>query len=350
MPLIQMTDRQPDFVVPRVEGHFGDCEDVCSDMGARQFDALVTDPPYGLEFMDKDWDKVIPGKAVWEAIKWTIKPGGWGLIFGGTRTYHRLACAVEDAGFEVRDCVMWLYGTGFPKGKGCLKPAWEPVLLCRKPGPKVLPLGIDECRVPSNGENPTARRYASGGLSQDTQDGNTGIGYKKANYGKYAKENSDRAALGRYPANVVHDGSDEVLEAFAAFDGKLHGAGKAVERGKLNHAGVDDGIIYREGLGESAFRYGDSGSAARFFYCAKASRAERGEGNTHPTVKPLALMGWLVRLVCPPGGKVLDPYFGSGTTGLACRNLGRNCAGIERDLAAFEIARKRICGTQGQIG
>jgi DNA modification methylase len=379
----------------------GDCLDVLRAMPAGCVDAVVTDPPYGLEFMGKEWDAFAPKRthyhleradtrknisdddskpasrhhvayklghpvfhrcrlcdkrkfsgspcrcdnpewieevpegtptraaafqsfnAAWAAAALhALKPAGYMLAFGGSRTYHRLACAVEDAGFEIRDCIMWLYGTGFPKGKGCLKPAYEPVLLCRKPGPKVAPLGIDECRVgtetrvdPRCGLK-TASVALGGGWQQDA---------------------TPKPCNGRWPANVVHDGSEDVLGAFAEFGEKGGGFGSKNRAEGNGVYGKFSGATKGKVVG-----LGDAGTAARFFYTAKASRSERGDGNTHPTVKPLALMRWLVRLVCPPGGLVLDPFLGSGTTALAALAEGRRCIGVERDAAYCAIARRRL--------
>lgn len=304
-------------------------------------DAVVTDPPYGLSFMGKDWDHGIPGVPFWEAIFRTLKPGGYATIFGGTRTYHRLACAVEDAGFEIRDCLMWLYGSGFPKGEGCLKPAWEPVLLCRRPG-RVLPLGIDECRIPlATGEVISVGHTNPGGTKhpgwarpwmQDKEkvEATKSRAIDKAN------------AEGRYPANVVHDGSDEVLEAFAAFGERATSKPGTMDCGRSKRNAMNasrDGSLCKP---RECPAYGDAGTAARFYYCAKASKAERGEDNTHPTVKPLALMRWLVRLICPSGGTVLDPFAGSGTTALACLHEGRDCILIEKEPPHCDIIRKRL--------
>lgn len=294
----------------------GDCTELLPMMPEGCVDAVVTDPPYGLVeprsgasdfrprtdsqkaarrggFMGKKWDAEVPGAAVWAAVLRVLRPGGYMLCMGGSRTYHRLACAVEDAGFEVRDCLMWLYGTGFPKGKSCLKPAYEPILLCRKPGRQVLPLGIEACRV----------------------------------------------GCGRWPANVCHDGSDEIMDAFAEQSKAMgvHGAGHSgyrKARGKYRPSSYHI-------TGAELFRYGDGGTAARFFYCAKASKAER-DGNPHPTVKPLALMRWLVRLVAEPGGLVLDPFAGSGSTGVACVQEGRRFVGIEREAEYLAIAERRL--------
>jgi site-specific DNA-methyltransferase (adenine-specific) len=266
-----------------------------------------------------------------EAALRVIKPGGYMLAMGGSRTYHRLACAVEDAGWEIRDCLLWLYGTGFPKGQGCLKPAYEPILLARKPGPRVLPLGIDECRVP------TAEPLSFGG---STPGGN----FRDDAYQWGNERSTEQHPAGRYPANVLHDGSEEVLEAFAASGERGGGfgivgsdqGGVIAAQGKNKYHRKD-----RKDAGETV-GYGDTGTAARFFYCAKASKGERGEGNGHPTVKPLALMRWLVRLACPAGGIVLDPFAGSGTTGLAALQEGRRAVLIEREPAYCEIIRRRL--------
>jgi DNA modification methylase len=372
--------------MPDVRVIQGDCLDVLPALGAGSFDAVVTDAPYGLEFMGKEWDafkdsgtsrllhspkdegreftnasghmwdntKSLPrfpraGRAFgawcqqWAAAALrALKPGGYMLCFGGTRTYHRLACAVEDAGFEVRDCLMWLYGSGFPKGKGCLKPAWEPILLARRPGPKVLPLGIDECRVPAGG--PTERPP----LSTNKHEGyrrpwNADPEARAACEARREEAHDKRDAIGRYPAHVVHDGSPEVLEAFAAFGEKTSGSGTAFRRTVGGFAREMEGRTDRPAVvPDSPGYYGDSGTAARFFYCAKASKADRGQGNTHPTVKPTALLRWLVKLVCPPGGLVLDPFAGSGTTGVACLREGRSAVLIEREPAYVEIIHRRL--------
>ena len=344
--------------------HNGDCLEVLRAMPDGSVDAVVTDPPYGLVepravdgfgsmqrrggtrtddekarhrggFMGKAWDSGVPGVEFWVEAWRVLRPGGYLLAFGGTRTYHRLACAVEDAGFEVRDCLMWLYGTGFPKGKGCLKPAWEPILLARKPGPRVMPLGIDGCRIPAP---PWLK-----------QDGAGGHGFKTGKFmgGPGAGETADvgrlrESSAGRYPANVLHDGSDEVAEAFAAFGEKTRGAWDG-NRTVSKFQGVYQPF---KGKRENA-RAGDTGTAARFFYCAKASKRERGEGNTHPTVKPLALMQWLVRLVAGPGEVVLDPFAGSGTTGLACLAEGRRAVLVEREPVYCDVIRKRLAHASG---
>jgi hypothetical protein len=285
-------------------------------------DAIVTDAPYGLGFMGKGWDHGVPGAPYWEAIGRVCKPGGYLLAFGGTRTWHRLACAIEDVGWEIRDTVLWLYGSGWPKGVGCLKPAWEPILLCRKPRPRVLSLGIDAARTPL--------AFAPGDAVR-------------------SPDSARHDARGRYPANVAHDGSDQVLEAFAAFEecGGGGGSTRTSSLGRMNDDGWTPTV-------QSISRPIDSGTAARFFYCAKASKAERGSSNNHPTVKPLALVRWLVRLVCPPGGTVLDPFLGSGTTALACLHEGRDCVGVEREPAYHAIASRRVAEEQakrdGKVG
>lgn len=357
MPAVAHTDSPPAPAAPAKPGwalHLGDCLEVLPTLEAGSVDAVITDPPYALVeprsggnfyhrprtdeekaarrggFMGKAWDRELPGVQHWQAVLRTLKAGGYLLSFGGTRTYHRLTCAIEDAGFEIRDCLMWLYGSGFPKGRGCLKPAWEPIVLARKPGKGVLPLGIDECRVP--------------GEPWIKNDGAAGAGFKSGKFcGSMGSGQPTRAggvrqgSSGRYPANVCHDGSDEVMEAFAEFGERKSGGGPrpGTPRSRKN--------TYGEPTVSQSPAYGpNAGTAARFFYCAKASRRERGEGNTHPTVKPLALSRWLARLVCPPGGTVLDPFAGSGTTGVACLLEGRHFIGIEQDPAYHKIASARI--------
>lgn len=393
-----------------------DCRDVLRSMADNSIDSVVTDPPYALVsivkrfgkpgsapavgndayqrasagFMGKQWDtgETAFSDEFWAEVLRVLKPGGHVVAFSGTRTYHRMAVAIEDAGFEIRDQLGWLYGSGFPKshdvskgidraagvdsgtayvahgnnavfgnGKGkargvdrtpgarlsgspatpdaikwqgwgtALKPAWEPICLARKPlsestvAANVLrwgtgALNIDGCRVGSE-----AITIRGGG-------GGAGTGW-----GEVAS-----SPLGRWPANIAHDGSDEVLAGFPAD--------------------------------------GDE-SAARFFYCAKASRADRDEGlggfaevetaamqgnmttgqrlagngtpistpkraNTHPTVKPTALMQWLCRMVTPPGGTVLDPFMGSGSTGKAALREGFDFVGCEREDEYMPIAKARV--------
>jgi site-specific DNA-methyltransferase (adenine-specific) len=362
--------------------HHGDCREVMATLDAESVDAVVCDPPYGLSFMGKGWDHGVPGEEFWTEALRVAKPGAHLLAFGGTRTYHRLACAIEDAGWEIRDCVMWVYGSGFPKshdvskaidkaagaergrstvlsksvstcyaqdewtrlnagtvldpeaitqeaaqwsGWGtALKPAWEPIIVARKPlcgtvADNVLTHGtgginVGGCRVGT--ESTVVSRKTVGAMM-----GSNGI------YGGSNGLRDTGSNAGRWPANLIHDGSE----------------------------------------GPSSLL----GSAARFFYCAKASKADRDEGceglivkdvhrygaglgegidpnaparnrNHHPTVKPTALMRYLCRLVTPPGGVVLDPFTGSGSTGKAAVCEGFDFVGIEREAEYVEIARARI--------
>ena len=337
----------------------GDCREVLARIPDGVVDSVVCDPPYELGFMGKVWDAsgVAYDVNLWGEVLRVLKPGGHLLAFGGSRTYHRLACAIEDAGFEIRDQIMWVYGSGFPKslnvGKqpGCeewegwgtaLKPAHEPIVVARKPlvgtvAANVLEWGvggmnIDGCRVgrADGDESHAGHRTATFG-TQNTLSGGDGSGGWSQNDG------------GRWPANLIHDGSDEVLELFPE------------ER--------------------------QSGSAARFFYCAKAGKKERNHGlddmpdrrqdeddyvragttnprnrsqlarkNHHPTVKPVALMRYLVRLVTPPGGTVLDPFTGSGTTGIAAKLEGFGFIGIEQDPDYLAIAKARIASWDNERG
>jgi site-specific DNA-methyltransferase (adenine-specific) len=335
--------------------YLGDCLEVMAGMEPDSVDAVVTDPPYGLGFMGKAWDGMPPGPETAAAMLRVLKPAHYLVAFGGTRTHHRLMCALEDAGFEIRDTLMWLYGSGFPKGKGQLKPAWEPIVLCRKPGGKVRALGIDECRV-ETADNLNGGAYAENGTERDD-----GWGMQRGQAGEYQQP------AGRWPANLILD-----EEAGAMLDGQsgdIHGGGpeKRSGIGYGSSAQGQDGLERRD----------EVGGASRFFYCPKASRAERNEGcegqearvaqeygmvtavddrpgstqgertntpqaNHHPTVKPVDLMRWLVRLMSPEGGTVLDPFTGSGTTGVACALERREFIGIEREAEYLEIAKARI--------
>lgn len=356
----------------------GDCREVLATMEASSIDACVTDPPYhltagkpggtgvaslnlkspagrsriGTGFMGKAWDggDVAFQPETWAEVLRVLKPGAHLLAFGGTRTYHRLACAIEDAGFEVRDQLAWIFGSGFPKSHNqpggwgtALKPAHEPILLARKPlagtvAANVLKhgtgaLNIDGCRVGTGDDK------ASGGNSGQTKT-------QALHAGGIRVSSPTDYTLGRWPANVAHDGSDEVLEAFARFGERTSGSGAVKRASSADHFGNRGSAYGAESrpAGTAMISHADTGTAARFFYEGKATKEERGEGNNHPTVKPLALMRWLCRLITPPGGTVLDPFLGSGSTALAADQEGFNCIGIEQSAEYLEIARRRIAG------
>lgn len=330
------------------------------------------------------------------------KPGAHLLAFGGTRTFHRLAVAIEDAGWEIRDTIMWVYGSGFPKSHNlegdkqgwgtALKPAWEPIIVARKPLTGTVSanvqqwgvgaINVDGCRVAFAGTQDAAAAAANAAMRASADQnanrkvyGGFKIGHGPESIPAYVNGIEDR---GRWPANLIHDGSDEVLAGFPGDAGAcarasgptLRDGNDSVARGHFN--GMD---------GAPAF-HGNSGSAARFFYCAKASAADREEGlqdialrltgtsgaaaaaaaargeeyagdtiglnhthrvrNHHPTVKPTALMRYLCRLVSPPGGLILDPFTGSGSTGKAAALEGFRFAGMDLSPEYIEIARARI--------
>ena len=398
----------------------GDCREAMRTMPDNSVDAIITDPPYELGFMGKSWDStgIAYDVTVWQECLRVLKPGGHLLAFGGSRTYHRLACAIEDAGFQIRDQIMWVYGSGFPKSlnigkaidkaagaerevvstyethdirnaglmdrKGsmtvevttpataeakqwdgwgtALKPAHEPIVMARKPlegtvANNVLVHGvgginIDGCRV---GMSDKDKEQSLNNWKPN------GYELKESIY-EFGTEivATEQNTQGRFPANFIHDGSDEVLELFP--DSK---AGKP-----RNDRGT--GGIWSESVGVPCGpQYGDIGSAARFFYCAKANKKDRNEGldefpmikggsmngvetrpnkptnhpiraNHHPTVKPTDLMRYLCRLVTPPNGTVLDPFTGSGSTGKASTLEGFNFIGIEQSAEYVEIATARI--------
>ncbi len=415
----------------------GNCLEVMKTMEADSIDSIVTDPPYELGFMGKSWDSsgVAFNVEVWQEALRVLKPGGHLIAFSGSRTYHRMAVAIEDAGFEIRDQIMWVYGSGFPKshnisktldksennevwennaygggnskcdkcgkwmisGSPCqcpkpivefkteaakqwqgwgtaLKPAHEPMVLARKPligtvANNVLTYGvgglnIDGSRVGTEGG--TARDGKATMPNDSGWENMRGHGVAELN-------------AGRFPANFIHDGSDEVVGLFPNVKGQV-GMTKDVGGHRFIVGDLDSVQKFTKGTT-------DSGSAARFFYCAKASKKDRNEGldgfevktaaeltgrkenskglsgsevhgnstnpfanggsvlpraNHHPTVKPTSLMQYLVRLVTPPNGIVLDPFLGSGSTGKAAMYEGFNFVGIELTPEYLPIAKARI--------
>jgi DNA modification methylase len=462
----------------RVEIVNGDSLLVLQLLDDNSVDAIVTDPPYGLAFMGKKWDYDVPSEELWRQCFRVLKAGGHLLCFAGTRTQHRMAVRIEDAGFEIRDMIAWVYGSGFPKSldvskaidkmdaaqeqqarryrftewvrstgitskqideatqtnmgghyttaasqpaimtrehlEACrhllgdipewvereadirsvesknfaerevvgqkiingeegtaggykngiasiqgadisinrsiditiaatpeakqwegwgtaLKPALEPITVARKPligtvAENVMEWGtgglnIDGCRVGTSGA-----RFNGRNVDSDI-------------YGKYGTSKPKEVYdYGRWPANLIHDGSEEVVGLFPdTKSGKMGPWNNRTTNGSPN--GIYGKFDEEHPLSET---YGDSGSAARFFYCAKASKRDRDEGNNHPTVKPTDLMRYLCRLVTPPDGTVLDPFMGSGSTGKAAVLEGFRFIGIEREEEYCEIAKARI--------
>lgn len=367
-------------------------------MEPESIDAIVTDPPYhlttgkkggtgpaslnpnspagrsriGTGFMGKAWDggDISFRPETWAAALRVLKPGGHMVVMCGTRTEHRVACAVEDAGFEIRDRLLWLYGSGFPKSHNlhdkwegwgtALKPAMELGVLARKPLIGTVAdnvarygtgaLNIDGCRV----EYANAADQAAA-IPQGRATSKIGALAGGTQNDRERSEFVPRNDLGRWPANVIHDGSEEVLEAFPNAPEQIADASSSDSRktqnvyGAMKRGNGRDGEASADSDNEGAVgfkmklgaRRGDAGSAARFFYCAKASTRERN-GSKHPTVKPLALMRWLVRLVTPPGGVVLDPFAGTGTTGQAAIEEGFQSILIEREHEYIADIRRRL--------
>jgi site-specific DNA-methyltransferase (adenine-specific) len=382
----------------RVALHAGDCLEVLARLPEASVDSVVTDPPYGLQFMGRKWDKLwrngteadkayverTDGELTSRARKlpdysaskpaqmqefheaWArevlriLKPGGHLVAFSGTRTYHRMACAIEDAGFEIRDQIGWTYGSGFPKSldvskqiskaedsgckrEGCfdkaeewkgwgtaLKPAWEPICLARKPlattvSQNVLEYGtgainIDGCRIAGE----PVPMFATTGGRKLTFDGRP----------QHVQRDGD-STIGRWPANLIHDGSEDVMAGFP----------ETVQSGFRSNGSTQSGSAFHNNDGVGARGHDDVGSAARFFYTAKADNDDR-LGSKHPTVKPVDLMQWLVRLVTPKNGTVLDPFAGTGTTGEAAWREGMRAVLIERESEYLaDIARRMELAT-----
>lgn len=410
----------------------GNCLDVLRTLEPDSIDACVTDPPYGIGFMGREWDTFKPGKeqkrivtnrakdsdnpnlkgrtrgpasspsaveydytigglrafqvftAEWavEVLR-VLKPGAYLVVFAAPRSYHRMACGLEDAGFVIRDKFSWLFGQGFPKnynlgdGKGtALKPAHEPIALAWKPFKGSIKachekhgtaaLNIEACRLEGT---PRATGNREGEASAERS-------YAERGSTNFAMKPGPRGGdeMGRWPSNVLLD-----EDAAAMLDEQT---GELVSGAVRTIAGESFGGAWRESEGRNdaakrtvdTFRPASSGGASRFFYVAKPSREERDfgtegltlrprdesrkdgnpggdnprnrglqpRGNFHPTVKPVELMRWLVRLVTPPDGLVLDPFLGSGTTGMACQYEHRRFLGIEREADYIEIAKRRI--------
>jgi len=338
----------------------GDCLTVLPTLGP--VDAIVTDPPYHLlttvkrfgqpnsalptsavhgrvarGFMGQQWDggDIAFRPETWATIGAALKPGGYLLAFGGTRTWHRMACAIEDAGFVIQDTIAWVYGSGFPKNKTLLKPAFEPIVMAYKPGGK-RELQIDECRIAANGETfGNADEYAARSRKKNE-------GWVRPHHGGQDDQERARQAimkaetLGRWPANLCHDGSDGVLALFP----QTKGGQSREDRGIGGMWAAGNGV-------PCGPQYGDTGSASRFFFSAKAGAEDRW-GSRHPTVKPVALMKWLVQLVTPLRGIVLDPFAGSGTTGVAALAADRNAILIERESNWFADIQERIAFYEGE--
>lgn len=403
----------------------GDCLVRLKELESNSVDAIVCDPPYGLSFMGKKWDYDVPSVDIWKECLRVLKPGGYLLSFAGTRTQHRMAVNIEDAGFEIRDMIAWVYGSGFPKSlnigksvdklhgnerevvggymhggtrqsgikgkdlgqvwhkvtKGTsewegwgssLKPALEPITVARKPLEKGLTIAqnclkwgvgginIDGCRVETDIEDKNIR------VNEINPPSPNSIFFKDK---KLTKPRGPEVT-GRFPANLIHDGSEEVVGLFPQTKGEIGRVGRK-SGGNYNASSFKVGIVTETGRR-------DSGSASRFFYCAKASKRERNIGcegleltrhadrniddgvggdnprnrtntpkqNFHPTVKPIALMEYLVKMVSREGQVVLDPFMGSGTTGMACKKLNREFIGIEMMPEYMEIAKCRIEATK----
>ena len=332
----------------------GDCLEVIPRLVADgvTVDSVVTDPPYHLSgmhtragnavatgplsaahrrlatgFMGQQWDggDIAFRPETWATIGTVLKPSGYLLAFGSPRTHHRLACAIEDAGFVIDNCLMWVFATGFPKGRTQLKPAYEPIILAYRPGGKRT-LSIDECRIPLEGD------YKCGANGRPSQ---TGLG------DNYDPTTANRhSEVGRWPANLCHDGSDEVL---ALFPQSVGGVFPAVQK---RHD--PSSYSFAKGNIAPARAMNDGGSAARFFFSAKAGNEDRF-GSKHPTVKPVALMQWLVQLVTPPNGLVLDPFAGSGTTGIAGYLASRRAILIEREARWYRDIQRRLREHHGLV-
>jgi DNA modification methylase len=318
--------------------HHGNCLDILRTMPDCSVDAVVTDPPYGLSFMAKRWDYDVPSTEIWAECLRVLKPGGYLLAFAGTRTQHRMAVRIEDAGFEIRDMLAWMYGSGFPKSHNldgehqgwgtALKPAMEPITMARKPFKATVAqnvqewgtgaINIDGCRIELTGEEDLTEIHKS---NKSTFSANA----KDWTTTKYKHE-------GRWPANVLHDGSAEILQGMGE-------AARFFYTPKACKDDRDDGCEMMD-----AKQYSHDGREKRLenAYQRNDSQAR----NFHPTVKPTDLMRYLCRMVTPTGGIVLDPFTGSGSTGRGAVLEGFRFIGCEMDADYIEIAKARILAAE----
>ena len=355
----------------------GDCRELLRDLPDACIDAIVTDPPYELGLMGKPWDSsgIAYNVAMWAECLRVLKPGGHLVAFGGTRTYHKMTCAIEDAGFAIRDSLHWIYGSGFPKsmnveksGAGeawhgwgtALKPAHEPIMCARKPivgtvAANVLKHGtgamnIDGTRVAFQSDDDKESAFPGGKLTSHGSGSLAGPGAaQEAQRSEFVASQNES---GRWPPNVLlshtEDCEDQCAEDCPVAEMDRQSGSSVSKKGKPRDS-VHPGDIW--GMTKTGAEYDDAGGASRFFPCfryhPKTSRKERDAGcegirARHPTVKPIELMKWLVRLVTPPNGIVLDPFTGSGSTGVACMLEGFNFVGFEQSAEYVEIAEARI--------
>ena len=326
------------FKDPQIEIYFNDCSKILSTFKSNSIGAIVTDPPYGIRIMNNRWDYDIPTTKIFKKMLSVLKPGGTLLCFASPRTQHRMASNIEDAGFELRDCLMWLFGGGFPKtqkindlikknntlnpeeldkfitmfegyGTNSLKPAYEPIIMAMKPldgnyAENAIKYGlsglnIDECRLEDKGKKWEKPR---GGIWKTD---------------KEAKAILVDNTVGRFPANIIYEDSDDVRETLSQ--------------------SIDPSMNL------------DKDFLTKIFYCAKVKGMKKDQ-NTHPTIKPLPLMQYLCRLVKSPSDCViLDPFMGSGTTGVACIKENIKFIGIEKEKEYFDIAKTRLTEEQTAI-
>jgi DNA modification methylase len=305
----------------------GDCIDVLSSFESDSIDQIVCDPQYGIRFGGAKWDYELPGVDRWRAILRVAKPGSFLLAFGGTRTFHRAACEIEDAGWSLRDCMSWLYGQGWPKADTCLKPAWEPIIVAAKG--QAAALNIDGARIFTDWSERSDSWKRSGHSA-------------KPDAKKIAAPPGNGIAchpLGRWPTNVLLD-----EEAARELDSQAGERRSGSWNGQRRAPKTRNAYGSFAGTKAEARIESSSGGASRFFFVSKARfESQRGVDNDWPTVKPIDLMRHLVRLTKRrEGGVVCDPFMGSGTTGVAALAEGLSFIGIDRDAHAFEIARRRI--------
>lgn len=322
------------------EVRHGDCLEVMAEMPSESVEAVVTDPPYGLGFMGKEWDSLPPGREWAEACLRVLKPGGHLLAFGSTRTYHRLAVAIEDGGFDIRDSLIWLYSSGFPKSHDVSKG------LDRLAGAERPVVGYTN---PHDPRTAMARKMYGTDLQDEPGKGipiteaATEEAKRWEGFGTALKPSYEPVVMARRPLTAT---VAEAIRDYGTGALNIDGCRITLDPDEVEPGRWPANLMMNEAAAEMVDADNPEVRPSRYFYCPKSNQRERSAGldaaNPHPTVKPIDLMRYLCRLVTPPGGTVLDPFAGSGSTGIAAGLEGFDFIGIDNEADFITLATARL--------